>query len=186
MSTDSPLITLSRDIEAIQIPSGLTKKLPKGTPVIVTQALGGTYTVVVEHSAGLFRVLAQDADALGKELVPVGNNGASTANDGPLEENAIWEQLKTCYDPEIPVNIVDLGLIYSLEIKPQEGGGNLVEVKMTLTAPGCGMGPSIASDAQRKILTVPGVTDAQVDVVWDPPWSAERISPEGKSKLGMA
>ncbi len=185
MSTDSPVITLSRDIEAIQIPSGLTKKLLKGTPVIITQALGGTYTVVVEQSAGLFRVLASDADALGKDPVVETANSTAPKMDGPLNEDDIWAQLKTCYDPEIPVNIVDLGLIYSLEIKPQEGGGNLVEVKMTLTAPGCGMGPSIASDAQRKILTVPGVTDAQVDVVWDPPWSAERISQEGKSKLGM-
>lgn len=186
MSTDSPIISLTRDIEAIQIPSGLTKKLEKGTPVIITQALGGTYTVVVEHSAGLFRVLAQDADALGKVHVPEAiHNGASDKTSGPLNEDAIWTQLKTCYDPEIPVNIVDLGLIYSMEIKPQEGGGNLVEVKMTLTAPGCGMGPSIASDAQRKILTVPGVTDAQVDVVWDPPWSADRISQDGKVKLGM-
>jgi probable FeS assembly SUF system protein SufT len=187
MSTDSPIISLTRDIEAIQIPSGLTKKLEKGTPVIITQALGGTYTVVVEHSAGLFRVLAQDADALGKVHIPeVAKNGASAGQaSGPLKEDDIWAQLKTCYDPEIPVNIVDLGLIYSMEIKPQEGGGNLVEVKMTLTAPGCGMGPSIASDAQRKILTVPGVTDAQVDVVWDPPWSADRISQDGKVKLGM-
>ena len=186
MSTDSPVTTLLRDVEAIQIPSGLTKKLPKGTPVIITQALGGTYTVVVEHSAGLFRVLAEDADALGKDAIPAHTNSpAPKSSDGPLKEDDIWAQLKTCYDPEIPVNIVDLGLIYSMEIKPQEDGGNLVEVKMTLTAPGCGMGPSIASDAQRKILTVPGVTDAQVDVVWDPPWSAERISPEGKSKLGM-
>jgi probable FeS assembly SUF system protein SufT len=187
MSTDSPLIHLTRDIEAIQIPSGLTKKLEKGTPVIITQSLGGTYTVVVEHSAGLFRVLAEDADALGKVThTPAASNGAvAPASDGPLKEDSIWEQLKTCYDPEIPVNIVDLGLIYSMEIKPQDGGGNLVEVKMTLTAPGCGMGPSIASDAQRKILSVPGVTDAQVDVVWDPPWSADRISPDGKAKLGM-
>ncbi len=151
MSMDSPVITLTRDVEAIQIPSGLTKKLQKGTPVIITQSLGGTYTVVVEHSAGLFRVLAEDADALGKIPAPAGNNGAPVANPGgPLNEDDVWTQLKTCYDPEIPVNIVDLGLIYSLEIKPQEGGGNLVEVKMTLTAPGCGMGPSIASDAQRK------------------------------------
>jgi probable FeS assembly SUF system protein SufT len=186
MSTASPVTVLTRDIEAIQIPSGLTKKLEKGTPVIITQALGGTYTVVVEHSAGLFRVLASDADALGKDVAPeAAKNGASAAATGPLKEDDIWAQLKTCYDPEIPVNIVDLGLIYSMEIKPQDGGGNLVEVKMTLTAPGCGMGPSIASDAQRKILTVPGVTDAQVDVVWDPPWSAERISQDGKVKLGM-
>ena len=185
MSNDSPVITLSRDIEAIQIPSGLTKKLEKGTPCIITQSLGGTYTVVVEHSAGLFRVLAEDSDALGKDLPagPVAVPAGTT--QGPLKEEEIWTQLKTCYDPEIPVNIVDLGLIYSMEVKPQDGGGNLVEVKMTLTAPGCGMGPSIASDAQRKILTVPGVTDAQVDVVWDPPWSADRISPEGKQKLGM-
>jgi probable FeS assembly SUF system protein SufT len=185
MSTASPVIALSRDIEAIQIPSGLTKKLPKGTTVTITQSLGGTYTVVVEHSAGLFRILASDADALGKEVTPAPSKENNPIADGPLKEDDVWAQLKTCYDPEIPVNIVDLGLIYSLEIKPQEGGGNLVEVKMTLTAPGCGMGPSIASDAQRKILTVPGVTDAQVDVVWDPPWSAERISQEGKSKLGM-
>ena len=185
MSTESPVTHLTRDIEAIQIPSGLTKKLEKGTQVIITQALGGTYTVVVEHSAGLFRVLASDADALNKVHVePAASNGTGKS-DGPLNEDDIWTQLKTCYDPEIPVNIVDLGLIYSLEIKPQEDGGNLVEVKMTLTAPGCGMGPSIASDAQRKILTIPGVTDAQVDVVWDPPWSAERISQEGKQKLGM-
>jgi probable FeS assembly SUF system protein SufT len=163
MSTGSPVINLTRDIEAIQIPSGLSKKLEKGTPCIITQALGGTYTVVVEHSAV---------------------RGA-VQSDGPVKEDDIWTQLKTCYDPEIPVNIVDLGLIYSMEMKPQEDGGTLVEVKMTLTAPGCGMGPSIASDAQRKILTVPGVTDAQVDVVWDPPWSADRISAEGKSKLGM-
>ncbi len=188
MSTDSPATHLTRDIEAIQIPSGLTKKLAKGTPVIITQALGGTYTIYVEHSsAGLFRVLAQDADALGKAAAaPAGAVANGTGKTGgPLNEDDIWAQLKTCYDPEIPVNIVDLGLIYSLEIKPQDGGGNLVEVKMTLTAPGCGMGPSIASDAQRKILTVPGVTDAQVDVVWDPPWSADRISEEGKQKLGM-
>ena len=189
MSNDSPVISLTRDVEAIQIPSGLTKKLLQGTPVIITQALGGTYTVVVEHSAGLFRVLAEDADALGKTPAPkaaaTAEGGDAVPKGGPVNEEEIWTQLKTCYDPEIPVNIVDLGLIYSLEIKPQEDGGNLVEVKMTLTAPGCGMGPSIASDAQRKILSVSGVTDAQVDVVWDPPWSAERISQEGKSKLGM-
>lgn len=188
MSTESPVTLLTRDIEAIQIPSGLTKKLPKGTPVVITQALGGTYTVVVQNSAGLFRVLAADADALGKVHIndaPSAHNGATGKHDGPVNEEAIWAQLKTCYDPEIPVNIVDLGLIYSMEVKTQEGGGNMVEVKMTLTAPGCGMGPSIASDAQRKILSVPGVTDAQVDVVWDPPWSAERISQEGKQKLGM-
>ncbi len=187
MSAASPVINLTRDVEAIQIPSGLTQRLDKATPVIITQALGGTYTVVVEQLSGIFRILAEDADALGMtaESAATKNGTDATPSEGPLKEEAIWAQLKTCYDPEIPVNIVDLGLIYSLEIKSQEGGGNMVEVKMTLTAPGCGMGPSIAADAQRKILTVPGVTEAQVDVVWDPPWSSERISQEGKSKLGM-
>src|SRR3984885_10359694 len=157
MSTDSPVVTLSRDVEAIQIPSGLTKKLAKGTPVIITQSLGGTYTIYVEHSAsGLFRVLAQDADALGRTPVVHAATNGTGKTDGPLNEAEVWAQLKTCYDPEIPVNIVDLGLIYSLEIKPQEGGGNLVEVKMTLTAPGCGMGPSLPSDPHRKILSIPG------------------------------
>jgi probable FeS assembly SUF system protein SufT len=184
MSLASSIIHLTRDVEAIQIPSGQTKKLPQGTAVIVTQALGGTYTVEVEHPAGLFRIPAADADALGTE-VEAASTRAPAKEGGPLNEDDIWAQLKTCYDPEIPVNIVDLGLIYSLEIQPQEGGGNFVVVKMTLTAPGCGMGPSIAADAQRKILTIPGVTEAQVDVVWDPPWSSERISEEGKSKLGM-
>jgi probable FeS assembly SUF system protein SufT len=189
MSIDSTVIHLTRDVEAIQIPSGQTQTLAKGTPVIVTQALGGTYTIVVENSASLFRVSAADADALGKvhvkETPAHANGNGADKSDGPLSEDALWAQLKTCYDPEIPVNIVDLGLIYSLEIKPHEDGGNFVEVKMTLTAPGCGMGPSIAADARRKILTVPGVTEAQIDVVWDPPWSAERISQEGKQKLGM-
>ena len=182
MMTESPVIELTRDVEVVQIPSGAPKTLSKGTPVIITQALGGTYTVVTENSAQLFRVLAHDADALGKTPEVA---AAKVSVEGPIDEEAIWAELKTCYDPEIPVNIVDLGLIYSMEIKTQDDGSNLVEVKMTLTAPGCGMGPSIASDARRKILTVPGVTDAIVDVVWDPPWSAERISPEGKSKLGM-
>lgn len=187
MSIESSVIILSRDVEAIQIPSGQPRKLEKGSPVIITQALGGSYTIVVEKTSGLFRIHAEDADAIGKEAAPVAAKGTADATaDRPLSEDDVWTQLKTCYDPEIPVNIVDLGLIYSLEIKPQEGGGNFVEVKMTLTAPGCGMGPAIASDAQRKILTIPGVTEAQVDVVWDPPWSAERISEDGKAKLGMA
>jgi probable FeS assembly SUF system protein SufT len=184
MTSGSPVIHLAREIEAIQIPSGVSKKLEKGTPCIITQSLGGTFTGVVEHSAGLYRVLAQDADALGKTPEAKAEPAGAGQADGPVKEDEIWAQLKTCYDPEIPVNIVDLGLIYSMEMKPQDGG-TLVEVKMTLTAPGCGMGPSIASDAQRKILSVAGVTDAQVDVVWDPPWSADRISADGKQKLGM-
>ncbi|HSI82717.1 MAG TPA: putative Fe-S cluster assembly protein SufT [Candidatus Methylacidiphilales bacterium] len=188
MSYSSEAIELSREVEAIQIPSGATMTLPQGTLVAITQSLGGTYTVHLLKLGGLCRILAKDADALGQEVSASGPAGAAASAEAgavQVSEDAVWEQLKTCYDPEIPVNIVDLGLIYSMEIKPVEPSGNLVEVKMTLTAPGCGMGPSIAADAQHKILTVPGVTDAQVDVVWDPPWSADRISPEGRSRLGM-
>ncbi len=174
-------VVLSRECEAVQIPAGNTMTLEKGVEVFITQSLGGTYTLQIPAYNGLYRIAGKDADAIGKTPA----EAAATAPSSGDLETMVWDQLKTCYDPEIPVNIVDLGLIYSLEIKPQEDGGNLVEVKMTLTAPGCGMGPSIASDAQRKILTVPGVTDAQVDVVWDPPWSADRISQEGKQKLGM-
>jgi len=176
-------VILTRDVEAALVPAGTGVVLKQGEKAIITQSLGGNYTVVV--NGNMFRIEEKNGDALGLSVAakPVAATGGDRTADAV--EQDVWNQLKTCYDPEIPVNIVDLGLIYSLEIKPQEGGGNLIEVKMTLTAPGCGMGPSIASDAQRKILTVPGVTDAQVDVVWDPPWSAERISQEGKSKLGM-
>jgi probable FeS assembly SUF system protein SufT len=181
------VIKLTREVEAIQIPSGQSAALAAETPVIITQSLGGSYTVVVEGRAGLYRIANKDADSLGKAHEVVQAPAAAPAADGQVAETQIWEQLKTCYDPEIPVNIVDLGLIYSLEIKPAAEGkpGSHVEVKMTLTAPGCGMGPAIAADARSKILTLPGVADAQVDVVWDPPWSPERISPDGKAKLGM-
>jgi probable FeS assembly SUF system protein SufT len=182
----SSVIILSREVEAIQIPSGQKNILPPGASVIITQDLGGTYTVAVQGQPGLYRILAKDADALGKKADAATSELAPAKSEGPVNEEAVWEQLRTCYDPEIPVNIVDLGLIYSMEIKPQDAGGNSVEVKMTLTAPGCGMGPSIAADAQSKILGVPGVTEARVDLVWDPPWSSDRISPEGKAKLGMA
>ncbi len=183
--SESSVILLTRDVEAIQIPSGVKITLSKDAPVIITQALGGTFTVVVQSQAGLYRILAKDADALGKEAEAAAAAQSAPTFEGPVDEELVWQQLKNVYDPEIPVNIVDLGLIYSLEVKPIEGGGNRVEAKMTLTAPGCGMGPSIAADAQMRILTVPGVTEAEVGLVWDPPWSAERISPEGKAKLGM-
>jgi probable FeS assembly SUF system protein SufT len=171
-------IALTRDVEATRIPSGEKSTLPAGTDVFITQELGGSYTVAVELS-GLFRIDGRDADALGREP-----QAAAAAGEGPFEEQKVWEQLKNCYDPEIPVNIVDLGLIYSLEIT-DENGGKSVLVKMTLTAPGCGMGPALASDAQQRILTVPGVTSANVELVWDPPWSPDRISQQGRERLGM-
>lgn len=179
----SDALTLSRDAEVVAVPAGHTITLPKGTEVAITQALGGSYTLMVPTYGGLFRLLDKDADAIGKE-----SSTQSQTNDAPLLgedlEKEIWQRLKTCYDPEIPVNIVDLGLIYSMEISPIEQG-NRVDVKMTLTAQGCGMGGSIAADAQNKLLGIPGVKEADVQVVWEPPWSPEKISPEGRTLLGM-
>lgn len=172
--------TTARDVEVTRIPSGEKITLPAGTQVVVTQALGGSFTILVPSQAGLYRIEGQDADSIGEEASAT----PEKSTKGNLEQ-AAWDQLKTCYDPEIPVNIVDLGLVYSLEVKPRQGGGSEVNVQMTLTAPGCGMGPIIASEARQKILTIDGVTDATVDLIWDPPWSPDRISEEGKQKLGM-
>jgi probable FeS assembly SUF system protein SufT len=173
-------VKLAREVEAIQIPAGHPVTLEKGWEVIITQSLGGSYTVQVPMLGGLFRIAGRDADAIGKPV----EAAPATAVAGDLEQQ-IWSALKTCYDPEIPVNIVDLGLVYDMRIADAPGGQR-VDVKMTLTAPGCGMGGAIASDARQKLLTLPGVTDAEVEVVWDPPWSPQMISPEGKERLGMA
>jgi probable FeS assembly SUF system protein SufT len=179
----SEAITLSRDVTAVAVPAGHAVTLPKGTEVAITQALGGTYTLMVPTYGGLFRLADKDADAIGKE--PRAESDANVASlAGEELEKEVWQRLKTCYDPEIPVNIVDLGLIYNMEISPLERGSR-VDVKMTLTAQGCGMGGSIAADAQYKLLGIPGVTEADVQVVWDPPWTPERISPEGRSLLGI-
>lgn len=178
MSTEQ--VELSRDCEAIQIPAGHPVTLPKGTVAIITQSLGGTYTLQVPSFGGLFRVNGRDADALGKEATT-----APAAAGGADLEAQVWEQLKTCYDPEIPVNIVDLGLVYDMSVTPLPDGMNRVEVKMTLTAPGCGMGASIAHDARQKLLGLEGIEDADVELVWDPPWSPQMISPEGRQLLGM-
>jgi probable FeS assembly SUF system protein SufT len=175
-------IALLRDVEATQVPSGDRVTLAQGSVVGITQALGGTYTVHVEDRFGLYRIRAEDGDALGKDPAHV----RAGAIDEPYDEAKVWEQLRNCYDPEIPVNIVDLGLIYSMEATDDaDSQGKHIAVAMTLTAPGCGMGPSIAADAELRILGVPGVASAKVEIVWDPPWSPERISPEGKEKLGM-
>jgi probable FeS assembly SUF system protein SufT len=172
--------TTTRDVEVTRIPSGERITLATGTEVLITQALGGSFTILVPSQAGLYRIEGQDADAIGQEAT----SGSERPTEGDLEQ-AAWNQLKTCYDPEIPVNIVDLGLVYSLDIKPHQEGGSEVNVQMTLTAPGCGMGPILASEARQKILTLDGVTDANVDLVWDPPWTPDRISEAGKQKLGM-
>jgi probable FeS assembly SUF system protein SufT len=178
--------TLSRDTEAIQIPSGTKTLIPAGTTGVITQTLGGSYTIATYQ--GLARVAEKDLDALGIER-PQSTNGAatSTANGSvsAVDDKAVWDQLRQCYDPEIPVNIVDLGLVYDCQLTKSENGGTKVEVKMTLTAPGCGMGPAIAHDAQSKIMSIEGVDEAQVDLVWDPPWNQNMISEAGRMKLGM-
>jgi probable FeS assembly SUF system protein SufT len=174
-------VELSRDCDAVQVPSGDVVRLKKGTEVTVTQALGGTFTVQVPAYGGLFRIAGKDADAIGKD--PAEFAGAQLA-DGDLE-SMVWEQLRSCYDPEIPVNIVDLGLVYAMAVTPRPEGGSVVEVKMTLTAQGCGMGASIAFDAKQKIMGLPGVAEANVDLVWDPPWNPQMISPEGRERLGL-
>lgn len=176
-------IKLSREVNAVQIPSGDTMTLPAGTPVFITQRLGGTYTVAT--SQGLARISSQDADALGVNAEEEKQKHAEAVRlkDAPLEEQ-VWGQLKGVYDPEIPVDIVNLGLVYDCEIQ-QVGGRKVVQVKMTLTAPGCGMGPMIAADAQAKIMTIDGIDEANVELVWDPAWNQDMITEEGKMKLGM-
>lgn len=173
-------VEITRDCEAIQIPAGTRVTLEKGIEVFITQSLGGTYTLQVPAYGGLFRVAGKDADALGKTPEEV----STAVAEGDLE-SMVWEQLKTCFDPEIPVNIVDLGLVYGMELTPLDDGTHTVDVKMTLTAQGCGMGATIAVDARHKILSIPGISNANVDVVWDPPWNPQMISPEGRERLGL-
>ncbi len=183
--TGNDPIKLTRDVQTVAVPAGYGVTLPQGTEVVVTQSLGGSFTLLVPSYGGLFRVASRDADAIGKEVPPEAAAAAVEPLSGEELEQRIWQVLKTCYDPEIPVNIVDLGLIYDLKILPIEEQKSRVEVKMTLTAQGCGMGTSIAADAQWKLLDLPGVKEADVQVVWDPPWTPQRISPEGKSILGI-
>ena len=174
-------VELSRDCAAVQIPAGVSVTLEKGVEVFITQALGGTYTLQVPAHGGLYRINNKDADAIGKtpEAAP-----AAAGSSGDIEA-MVWEQLKTCFDPEIPVNIVDLGLVYGMELTSLDEGSHKVDIKMTLTAQGCGMGASISIDAKHKIMTIPGITEANVDLVWDPPWNPQMISPAGKERLGI-
>jgi probable FeS assembly SUF system protein SufT len=174
--------TLSRDVVATQIPSGDKHPLPAGTQVVIHQVLGGTYTVQAEY--GLYRLDGADADAIGETPTNTQIN-AKTLADGAPDPDAIWDQLKKVFDPEIPVNIVDLGLIYSMDVIKTPEGAYKVDVAMTLTAPGCGMGPVIAEDARSKIVLVPGVTEADVRIVWEPPWNQAMISETGKMELGL-
>ena len=175
-------VRLTRECDVVQIPSGQKMTMGANTPVDITQSLGGAYTV--RSPQGLFRIDARDADALGFE---VPESARPRESGEPATEQEVWESLKQVYDPEIPVNIVDLGLVYDLVIDElPDGEGRRVQMKMTLTAPGCGMGPAIAADAQNRMLALPGIDDASVEVVWDPPWHQSMITEEGKKILGTA
>lgn len=173
--------TLSNDTPATRIPAGDVVTLPAGAEVFITQTLGGNVTVRTDQ--GLFRIASGDAAAI-EGYAAQGAQPAKEAG-GEFSEQAVWDALKTCFDPEIPVNIVDLGLVYDLASEKTPTGGYNVEVKMTLTAQGCGMGPVIADDARQKIAALPQVESAKVHIVWDPVWSPQMISKEGRLALGL-
>jgi len=183
MSQIGDRVQFARDCEVVQIPAGHRLTLPRGTDAVLHQALGGTYTLQVPKLGALVRLAGKDADVIGMPIEAAKPAGPGV-DAGDLERQ-VWDTLKGCYDPEIPVNIVDLGLVYDLRVAAGPGGGSAVSVKMTLTAQGCGMGGTIAADAQQRIETLPGVEEARVEIVWDPPWSPQMISPEGREKLGI-
>ena len=174
-------VRLTRDVEANLVPSGDKITLKKGELVRITQALGGSYTVLIQGN--MAQVASSNADALGKEAEESQEDSCSAKQ--PFHEQLVWDQLKTCYDPEIPVNIVDLGLIYDCRVWELENENYRINIKMTLTAPGCGMGPAIAMDAEMKIRNIPSVKDVQVEIVWEPIWDREMMSDEAKLQLGM-
>ncbi len=178
--TNEPFL-LTRDVEAVIIPSGENVLLQKETSGFITQALGGSFTVFVEGN--LFRISGSNADALGKDPIPPPEIPKNATNEDI--EAVIWDQLKTCYDPEIPVDIVNLGLIYRCEIKILANGQRSVDIDMTLTAPGCGMGDILVADAKEKIAIIPTVSDVKVELVFDPPWNVNLMSDEAKLQTGL-
>src|ERR1041385_2958000 len=179
-------VTFSRECAAIQIPSGNKLVVPAGTKGTVTQTLGGNLTLQVPSLGALVRVIEKDLSALHKEGAPVETTSAPAAApsmaeqvaSGEVSEQLVLERLKTVFDPEIPVNVVDLGLVYDVKVFKLPAGANKVDVKLTITARGCGMGPSSAGDAQMKFLALPNVEEADVQLVWDPPWNPSMISPD--------
>ena len=176
-----PPIKILRDCDSTLIPSGDKITLIQGTLVRITQALGGDYTLYV--NGNLVKISGRDVDAIGKEVQE--DFTKNIINNGEYSEELVWEQLKTCYDPEIPVNIVDLGLIYDLSKEGSDHEGYTINIKMTLTAPGCGMGPSIAQDVENKVMALPKVNNVLVEIVWDPVWDRSMMTEDAKLKLGM-
>ena len=182
-SINKELITVNRDCNAILVPGGEKVVLVEGTHVRITQALGGDFTVYV--NGNLLKISGKDSDAIGMSV----NKKTATiktihSNENITEQDA-WDVMKTCYDPEIPVNIVDLGLIYDLKLDFFKEKGTAVEIKMTLTAPGCGMGPAIADDAKNKVLQLPGIFDVNIHLVWDPQWNRDMMTEEAKLQLNL-
>jgi probable FeS assembly SUF system protein SufT len=173
-------VTTTREVEAREIPSGTKLMIPEGTPLAITQSLGGSYTVMTPYGS-MARIDGKDADAIGEEVVASPEEAAA----GKSTEELAWEQLKTCYDPEIPVNIVDLGLVYQCGATPLPDGGNKIEVRFTLTAPGCGMGDVLREDIRGKLLSLPDVREADVQVLFDPPWNMSMMSEAAKLQLGL-
>jgi probable FeS assembly SUF system protein SufT len=174
-------VTFTRDCPAVLIPAGEHVTLPAGTTGFMTQALGGSFTIYIEGN--LFRIAGRDGDAIGKPALE-----APDVPDDATEaeiESAVWQQLRTCFDPEIPINIVELGLVYECKIERTESGKRLVKVKMTLTAPGCGMGEILAQDVREKIEIIPTVERAEVELVFDPPWNQSMMSAEARLEAGL-
>jgi probable FeS assembly SUF system protein SufT len=177
-------VTLTRNAEAVMIPSGEKVLVPEGATATITQSLGGSYTLITERGL-MVRISGREVEAIGKPVENVPAELAPGEDIAPEKlEEMVWDQLKTCYDPEIPVNIVDLGLVYLCELEEAEGAKN-VKIKMTLTAPGCGMGPVLASDVKSKVESLPGVKEAEVEVVFDPVWDRSMMSEAAKLQLGM-
>jgi probable FeS assembly SUF system protein SufT len=177
-------VILTRDVEAALVPAGTGVVLKRGEKAQVTQSLGGNYTVVVRGN--MFRIEEKDADALGFQVVARSEKSTGEARPAHVVEQEVWAQLKTCYDPEIPVNIVDLGLVYSCQLTPIEQKNSYrAEMKMTLTAPGCGMGPTLAEDVRKKLVSISEIEEANVELVWDPPWSQSMLSEAARLKLGI-
>ncbi len=178
----SELITLSRACEVVEIPSGTRGTLPAGAVVRIMQSLAGSYTVATDRGY-MYRVEAKDADALGLSNAAMAQEPG--VQEGTFSDQMVWDQLKTVYDPEIPVNIVDLGLVYSCDIAPLELGGNRVRIKMSMTAPGCGMGNVLKADVESKLSRLPSVKEVHVEVVFDPPWHPGLMSDAAKLQLGF-
>ena len=176
-------VTLTRNAEAVMIPSGEKVLVPEGARATITQSLGGSYTLITERGL-MVRISGREAEAIGKPVETAPEVAADDESIPEKLEEMVWDQLKTCYDPEIPVNIVDLGLVYLCELEDAEGAKN-VKIKMTLTAPGCGMGPVLASDVKSKVESLPGVKEAEVEVVFDPVWDRSMMSEAAKLQLGM-